>query len=60
MEGCSRRNDFEGYHAEDWTIHFEGQWAPGSVLISITPYYTLTQSFRQWVFMSPQKKLERG
>ena len=45
MEGCSRRNDFEGYHAEDWTIHFEGQWAPGSVIsinlyfVSITPYF---------------------
>jgi hypothetical protein len=31
MEGCSRRNEAEGHHAQDWTEHFEKQWAPGYV-----------------------------
>jgi len=29
MDACSRRNENEGYFAEDWSEGFPGQWAPG-------------------------------
>merc|ERR1712166_308384 len=29
MDACSRRNDYEGRFAEDWTDKVPGQWAPG-------------------------------
>jgi hypothetical protein len=37
MEGCSRRNEAEGHHAQDWTEHFEKQWAPGYSLLHALP-----------------------
>ena len=47
MEGCSRRNEAEGHHAQDWTEHFEKQWAPGyshSLTLSLSLFLSLSLS----------------